>query len=49
MASESGDYMRLADEFVEVVSTPTVLCGFCLTSKSVVVVVATGPNLRMQS
>jgi hypothetical protein len=41
--------MRLADEFVEVVSTPTVLCGFCLTSESVIVVVAAGPNLRIQA
>ena len=49
MASESRDYMWLADEFVEVVSAPTMLCGFCLTSESAIVVVAAGPDLRIQS
>lgn len=50
MALETGDYMRLADEFVEAEmrGTPAVSRGFGLTSESVVVVVAAGPDLRVQ-
>jgi hypothetical protein len=42
--------MRPADEFIEVEmrGTQAVFCGFCLTSESVVVVVATGPDLHVK-
>lgn len=49
MVSETGNYMRPGDEFVEgeMRSVPVAFWGFGLTSESVVVVVAAGPNLRM--
>ena len=43
--------MRRTDEFIEAEMriAPVVSCGFCLTSESIIVVVAAGPDLRIKS